>query len=114
MTLVVFTALAAEGGRVLMLAPYWKSQKQLFYGLADGLVSRGHEVVFFNGFKPSTPVKGVREVVPDELAKVFADEYFPNVFQLNREGLRKAAGINFDSFSLTVPKLLLRARSLIN
>ncbi|XP_037087190.1 UDP-glucosyltransferase 2-like [Pollicipes pollicipes] len=78
-----------ESARILMFVPIGgKSQKNIFYGVGNALSSRGHEVVFFNAFKPSSPVKGIREVVPDKLAKVFADDKLPNMFKLHEVGVQ--------------------------
>ncbi|XP_043235548.1 UDP-glucuronosyltransferase 1A7-like [Amphibalanus amphitrite] len=108
---LVLAVAAAEAGRVLMMAPLGgKSQKQLFYGLADGLVERGHEVVFFNAFKPSKPVKGVREVVPEELAKVLSDENFPNVLKMNKEGMFHAGFSQFRFMFVDGPKTAIASK----
>ena len=89
LVLALTSAAGVKGYRVLMVAPAGgKSQKNVFYGLGSGLVARGHEVVFFNGFKPSAPVRGIREVVPDKLAKLYADENLPNTFKMNEQGMQ--------------------------
>ncbi|XP_037088995.1 UDP-glucuronosyltransferase 1A3-like [Pollicipes pollicipes] len=88
--LLLFCAVfGVESARILMFSPIGaKSLKGVFYGLGTALNSRGHEVVFFNGFKPSTPVKGIKEVVPDELATLYADENMPNMFKMNEKGIQ--------------------------
>ncbi|KAF0301416.1 UDP-glucuronosyltransferase 1-5 [Amphibalanus amphitrite] len=82
-------ALVADGARVLMLLPTSaRSQKAPFLALGAALTGRGHRVVFFSAFRPSVPVPGVEEVVPERLAQHFAEENFPNMFRINSEGLQ--------------------------
>ncbi|XP_037092013.1 UDP-glucosyltransferase 2-like [Pollicipes pollicipes] len=77
-----------NSARVLMFLPCsGKSMKNIFYGVGSALSARGHEVVFFNAFKPSSPVKGVREIVPIGLAAAFSEENFPNAFKIREEGV---------------------------
>ncbi|KAF0298681.1 UDP-glucuronosyltransferase 1-2 [Amphibalanus amphitrite] len=110
--LLLCLVIGGEAARILMLVPIGgKSQKNIFYGLASGLVERGHDVVFFNGFKPSTPVKGVREVVPDELARIFSDENLPNMFKMNERGMQ--AGLKqFLTFFSDGPRAALESKEL--
>ena len=111
--LLIFVAACVGASRVLMMAHFGgKSQKQLFYGLADALQERGHDVVFFNGFKPPAPVKGVKEVVPDELAKIVDDENFPDVFKMNREGMFRAGFDQFRFMFVDAPKAALASKEL--
>ena len=68
-------------------------------------------MVFFNGFKPSAPVKGIREVVPDELARVFSDENLPNMFKMNEQGMQ--AGLKqFRAFFSDGPRTALESKEL--
>ncbi|XP_037089979.1 UDP-glucosyltransferase 2-like [Pollicipes pollicipes] len=102
--------MGVESARILMFVPIGgKSQKNIFYGVGNALSSRGHEVVFFNGFKPSSPVKGIREVVPDKLAKMFADDMLPNMFKMNEEGMQ-AGFKQFATFFSEGPRTTLESK----
>ncbi|XP_065358788.1 UDP-glucuronosyltransferase 2C1-like [Calliphora vicina] len=53
-----------------------KSHKIPFWELANGLIKRGHQITFVNGFKPDFHIKGLREVTPKRLVnyiKTFTD-----------------------------------------
>ena len=102
-----------QGARVLMALPFGgKSFKHLFSGLGSGLAARGHEVVFLNAFKPTySPVKGIREVVPDALAEVYADDKFPNFFKMHGSGMI-TAWEQYRSFYVSGPRAILESEEL--
>ena len=72
----------------MLLPTSARSQKAPFYALGSGLAARGHRVVFLSAFRPSAPVAGVEEVVPQRLAEVFAEGNFPNMFRINADGMQ--------------------------
>ena len=101
-----------EAARVLMALSFGgKSVKQLFSGLGSGLASRGHDVVFLNAFKPSSPVKGVHEIVPDALADVFADDKFPSAFKMHEKGIGSVFE-EYKSFFVNGPRAVLESKEL--
>ena len=112
MPLLMLAALGAEGYRVLILAPTGgKSQKNVLHGLGSALVEHGHQVVFFNAFMPSSPVKGIREVVPDALAAAASDDKYPNMFQMNEQGFQ-AGWKQIQSFMADCPRAALASKEL--
>ncbi|XP_043228099.1 UDP-glucosyltransferase 2-like isoform X2 [Amphibalanus amphitrite] len=110
--LLALAAVTTEGYRVLILAPTGgKSQRNVLHGLASALAERGHQVVFFSAFKPSSSVKGIREVVPDALAEAATDDKYPNMFKMNEQGIQ-AGFKQIQTFMSDGPRAALASKEL--
>lgn len=73
--------------RILLMIPVGgKSQKHVFYGLGRGLVEQGHNVTLFSGYKPSSPVEGITEIVPSTFGDIFKEGNVINVIEAKEKG----------------------------